>query len=141
MTFRFVHPQCQRLFQKPSDALHHALSGSDAFHEDDKIVRVADEAMLPLLQLFVQFISQDIRADGRQRTALRTALRRPVQAAIDADAGAKIRANQPQHPLVMDVPRHPTHLHRVCTRIKTIPRPFRSVLHHVPPMTVGVGLL
>jgi hypothetical protein len=68
MTFRLVHPAFQRVRQKPLDALHHAMSSANTCDEDDGIVRVADEAMLPLLQLFVYLISQDLRQDRRQNT-------------------------------------------------------------------------
>jgi hypothetical protein len=62
--FSPVHLQFHILFEEPGDRVHYAFAATPAANVDVAVVCVSAEAVVPLFQLLVEVIQEDV---GEQR--------------------------------------------------------------------------
>src|SRR5450759_4541742 len=100
--FRLIHLEFELLRDESRNAFHHPLTRALAANVDVAVVRVANIAMSPALQLTVEFVEHEIAQQWRKRSSLRSSFHTGTNQSVLHHPGIQERPDEFQQPLVFD---------------------------------------
>src|SRR6202011_5990514 len=101
-TLGLIYLELEFLCDEARDALHHPLTRAFAANVDVTVVRIANKAMSPALQLAVEFVEHEVTQQWRKRTSLRSSFHARADQSVLHHPGIQECPDELQQPLVLD---------------------------------------
>src|SRR4030095_234478 len=136
-TLRLIHLELELLRDELRDALHHPLPRLLATNVDITVVRIANEAMTPALQLPVEFVEHEFAEQGRKWSPLRSPSHARTDQPVLHHPSIQECPDEFQQPLVLDPFGDLTHQFVVIDSIEK----FLQIKINAPAVTFGDILL
>src|SRR5712692_7247613 len=134
---RFIHLEFELLRDESRDAFHHPLTRALAANVDVAVVRVANIAMSPALQLTVEFVEHEVGQQWRKWTSLWSAFHAWADQSVLHHPGIQECPDEFQQPLVLDSFGNLTHQFVVIDSIEK----FLQIKINAPAVAFGDILL
>src|SRR2546422_1461946 len=132
-----IHLEFELLRDESRDAFHHSLTRALAANVDVAVVRVANIAMSPALQLTVEFVEHEVGQQWRKWTSLWSAFHTGADQSVLHHPGVQKCPDEFQQPLVFDSFGDLTHQFVV---IDSVEKLFEVEINH-PVVACGDVLL
>src|SRR6267378_3367883 len=104
-----VDLQFEAPFDEAGQARHDPLAGVFAADVDVTVIRVPHEPVAATLKLAIQFIQDEVREQGRERTALRGPFPAPLEQPAIEHTSRQVSPDEPKNPPIRNPRRYPCH--------------------------------
>src|SRR5712691_8198349 len=115
-----VDLQLEASFDKEGQALHDPPAGLFAADVDVTVIRVPHEPVAATLKLAIQFIQDEVREQGRERTALRGPFPAPLEQPAIEHTSRQVSPDEPKNPPIRNPRRYACHQPVVIDPVKEL---------------------